>query len=151
MVRALRAMKNVHGNTGEGTMLRRLVAIRVDPKGYNPQNEQYFLVRPTKKPWVARERCHVAGSNTPKGTTLFEANYFVCGDLEQNTGNRTYTVMTGPTSVVTLPLSAVVHNLGDIAFHCTKQTPDGQAVWVLHSDLHDRILAIGSLTATNPS
>jgi hypothetical protein len=43
MVRALQAMKNVHGNTGEGTMLRRLVAIRVDPKGYNPQNEQYFL------------------------------------------------------------------------------------------------------------
>jgi hypothetical protein len=40
---------------------------------------------------IARERCHVAGSNTPKGAALFEANYFVCGDLEQNTGNRTYT------------------------------------------------------------
>ena len=151
MVKALKAMKNVHGNTGAGTTLRRLVAIRVDPKGHNPQNEQYFLVRPTKKPWVAKERCHVAGCNTAKGTALFEGNYFVCGDLEHGTGHRTYALMTGPTSVATLPLSAVVYNLGDIAFNSTHQTPDGQAVWVLHSDSHDRILAVGSLTATNPS
>jgi hypothetical protein len=129
-------------------LLRRVLAIRVDPKGHNPQNEQYFLVRPTKKPWVTKEQCHAGGNATPKGTPLFEGNYFVCGDLQEGTGHRAYALVTGLTSVVTLTLPAVVHDAGDISFDAKIQTADGQAQYLLHSDTHEHLMEKGSLTAT---
>jgi hypothetical protein len=148
MVRALRCLKDVHGDQGPKTLLRRVLAMRVDPKGHNPQNEQYFLVRPTKKPWVTKEQRHAGGNATPKGTPLFEGNYFVCGDLQEGTGHRAYALVTGLTSVVTLTLPAVVHDAGDISFDAKIQTADGQAQYLLHSDTHEHLMEKGSLTAT---
>ena len=148
MVKNLRAMKDVNGNHGQGTDLKRLVAIRIEAGSYNPQKEEYFLVRPTKKPWKTRGKCHAAGSATDKGTLLFEGNYFVFGLPERGSCNRVYTLMEGPGSLATLPLSTVVHDVGDISFDSTRRTQHGQPEWILHADTHDRLLAVGSLTAT---
>ena len=148
-VKNLRAMKDINANHGPATDLKRVCAIRVEAGSFNPQKEEYFLVRPTKKPWKTRARCHAAGAAIEKGALMFEGNYFVFGRSERGTSNRVYTLMEGPGAVATLPLSTVVHDVGDLCFESTRRTENGQPEWILHEATHDRLLTVGSLTATD--
>ena len=149
MVQSLWAMKDINGNQGPGTDLKRVVAIRVEAGSFNPQKEDYFLVRPTKKPWKTRAKCHAAGAAIEKGALMFEGTYFVFGRSERGTYNRVCTLMEGPGAVATLPLSTVVHDVGDLYFESTRRADNGQPEWVLHEATHERLLTVGSLTATN--
>ncbi len=44
-------MKSINSGSGVGTTLRSLLATRIHPKDPNDDNEEYYLVKPIRKPW----------------------------------------------------------------------------------------------------
>ena len=145
MVRSLVCVKQVNGSLGLDTAIKRVVALRVDLENTAGRTEMYKLARPTVKPWKTTARVVAAGVIVTKGAYLLELQYYKFERTEQASSHRAYILQTGPGSTFIVPLVCVVHNLGGLSFFAIRRTVDHVDEYILHNEVHDKILSTGAI------
>jgi hypothetical protein len=122
---SLAALTTINKGSGSKSVHRMLVATRIHPDDPNTAGEEYYLVKPVKKPWKTDGKALADGVEYEKGLWLFQGQYFQFERTQEADGYRVYTLLDGPGSISTFQVGSVVCGTGDIEF-CKIQRNDAK-------------------------
>jgi hypothetical protein len=143
----LSALKSINSGSGVGTTLRSLLATRIHPEDPNDDNEEYYLVKPIRKPWKTDGKANPDGVMYAKGIYLFQAIYFKFSHTRETDGYRVYTLVDEPGSTVTMDVGCVVCGCGDIQFSHVKRNESQIDEYILSKACDSTITTMGDIHA----
>ena len=121
---SLTAFTTISSGSGKKSVHRLLVATRIHPDDPNHDEENYYLVKPVKKPWKTDGKALSDGVEYEKGLWLFQGQYFKYTRTREADGYRVYTLMDGPGSITTFQVSQVVCGAGGIEFSIIQRNDE---------------------------